>query len=343
MRTRLAAHPPWKQLVIVTVVFPLVLAAAVLAFAWPTARIAPRDLPVGVVGSTPAGQALVAELDAQRPGAFDFRLYPDADAARNAIRHRDVYGAFAAAPHSVTVFEASAASPAVAGLLTATAHAVSNPDRSVAVADVVPVAAGDPHGSVLSATMLPLTICGILIASGIGVVIQFRPAWRQILALLNVSVVAGAGVYLIAQTWLGVLPHRPAATWLALAWLILAISSTTAGLVALIGPPGLGLAAVLMVFVGNPLSGVTSAPELLPSGVGQLGQRLPPGAAASLLRSTAYFDCAGARAHLAVLIGWTLVGMCAIAVGHHAPIRFAAHARIPDRLGPAGGAVAPGI
>jgi hypothetical protein len=159
------------------------------------------------------------------------------------------------------------------------------------------------------------------------VVIRFRPAWRQILALLNVAVVGAGGVYLVVQVWLGALPHEPLATWPALAAMIFAISSTTAGLVALIGPPGLGLAAVSMVFLGNPFSGVTSAPELLPTWAGHLGQWLPPGAAANLLRSTAYFDGAGAGPHIAVLTAWGLLGTAAIALGHRAPIRFAANSR----------------
>jgi hypothetical protein len=323
MRNPLAAHPPWKQVAIVTMVLPLVITAAVLAFAWPSARVAPRDVPVGIVGATPQSQALVAGLDAARPGAFDFHLYADENAARRAVLRRDVYGAFAPAPDGVTVLEASAASPAMAQVLTNAASAVGTP---VAVADLVRLSAQDPRGSLLSAALLPLTICSILIASAVGVVIRFRPAWRQILALLSVAVVAAAGVYLIAQVWLGALPHQPVATWLSLAAMILAISSATAGLVALIGPPGLGLAAISMVFIGNPFSGATSAPELLPSGAMHLGQWLPPGAAANLLRSTAYFDCAGAAAHLAVLIAWAVGGMGAIVMGHHAPIRFAAHA-----------------
>ena len=60
MRNPLAAHPPWKQLVIVTVILPLVITAAVLAFAWPSARVAPRDVPVGIVGATPQSQAASA-------------------------------------------------------------------------------------------------------------------------------------------------------------------------------------------------------------------------------------------------------------------------------------------
>src|SRR3954452_12801725 len=109
MRNPLAAHPPWKQLVIVTVVLPLVITAAVLAFAWPSARVAPRNVPVGIVGATTQSQALVAGLDAGRPGAFDCLLYADENAARRAVLSRDVYGPFAPAPDGVTVLEASAA------------------------------------------------------------------------------------------------------------------------------------------------------------------------------------------------------------------------------------------
>ena len=59
---------------------------------------------------------------------------------------------------------------------------------------------------------------------------------------------------------------------------------------ALIGPAGIALGALLMVFVGNPWSGIASVPELLPKAAGFIGQLLPPGAGANLLRNTAFFD-----------------------------------------------------
>ncbi len=95
-------------------------------------------------------------------------------------------------------------------------------------------------------------------------------------------------------------------------------------LIALIGVGGLGLGVVLMIFIGNPFSGATSAPELLPAPVGAIGQWLPPGAGASLLRSTAYFGGHGAAGHLIVLLAWIAAGLAAILAGHHAPVRFAA-------------------
>ena len=51
VRNPLAAHPPWRQLTIIAVLLPLMIVLAVLAFAWPAARIAPRHLPVGIVGT----------------------------------------------------------------------------------------------------------------------------------------------------------------------------------------------------------------------------------------------------------------------------------------------------
>jgi hypothetical protein len=322
MRNPLAAHPPWRQLTIIAVLLPLMIVLAVLAFAWPAARIAPRDLPVGVVGTS---EPVLAGLHRSDPGGFDVRLFADEASARAAIQHRDIYGAFAVSRGGVTVLEASAASPSVAQLLsTVGQHLAASGSPKLVVDDVVPLSAGDPRGLVLPSALLPMSICGVIMASVIGLVLGFRPAWRQIMALIVVSAAAGLGAYLIAQGFLGALPHEAVATWAALSLTVLAIGATTAGLIALIGAAGLGLGILLMIFIGNPFSGATSAPELLPAPVGTIGQWLPPGAGANLLRSTAYFGGHGAAEHLTVLLVWIVLGLAAIIAGHHAPLRFAA-------------------
>jgi hypothetical protein len=337
MRNPLAAHPPWRQLTIIAVLLPMMIVLAVLAFAWPGARLAPRGLPVGIVGTGPASQQVLQGLTRSDPGGFDVQLYADSASARSAIEHRDVYGAFDVTAGGITVLEASAASPTVAQLLTtvgqqlarhasAAAAASGRPDQQIQArdVDVVATSAADPRGLVLGSALLPLTICGVIMASIIVLALKFRPAWRQIMALTVVSATAGLGAYLIAQGFLGALPHEHLATWAALSLTVLAISAPVAGLIALIGPAGLGVGALLMIFTGNPFSGVTSAPQLLPAPVGLIGQWLPPGAAANLLRSTAYFNGNGASGHLAVLIIWSVLGIAAIVAGHHAPIPFAA-------------------
>jgi hypothetical protein len=343
VRNPLAAHPPWRQLLIISMVLPLLIALAVLAFAWPAARAAPHDLPVGIVGTGPASEQAVTAMTQADPGGFSLQLYPDEASAQSAIESRDIYGAFAFSQRQVTVLEASAASPAVAQLLDGVGqqlarHATEQADANdqwglhirVAQVDLVPASASDPREQALGSEFVPLTISSVIVAAVIALLIGFRPAWRQVMALAIVSAAAGLGAYLIAQGFLGVLPHGHMATWAALSLTVFAMGTTTAGLVALVGAAGLGLSAALMIFVGNAFSGNTSAPQLLPTTVDHIGQWFPPGAAANLLRSTAYFNGNGASGHLGVLIAWSVIGISAIIVGHHAPVRFAASARRAD-------------
>jgi hypothetical protein len=336
MEIRLVAHPPWRQLLIIAVALPIIIGLAVLAFAWPAANIAPRDVPIGVVGTGAVSQRAIAGVEQAQPDAFDPELYVDEAAARTAIKDRDIYGALVIAPHGVSVLTASAASPSLAAILTSLGQQIgqkvsaASPTGAavpVTTIDVVRTDSDDPHGLVISSALLPLTICSLIVAAVIALLLNFKPAWRQLVALTSVSATAGLGTFLIAQTWLGALPHQPWETWAALALTILAMSATTAGFIALIGSPGLGLGAALMVFVGNPFSGSTSAPELLPKAVDHIGQWLPPGAGANLVRSTAYFDGNGAAFHLAVLLTWSVFGLIAVFVGHHSFIGYAARRR----------------
>ena len=335
MRNPLHGHPTWRQLAILSLVLPTAVTFAILAFAWPAARLAPRGLPVGVVGTPRMSQELVAGLSSAHPGAFDLRLYADVDAVAHAVKTRALYGAFVMTPGRMRILDASAAGPSVAqllsgiatsmaGIIDERAAAAGEPPIEVATVDVAPLPPKDARGVVFSSALLPLTICSIIVASAVGLVVRFRPAWRQLLALSVVAAVAGLGTYLVAQGWLGVLPNRGIADWASLSLTILALSAATAGLIALVGALGLAMAAALFVFIGNPFSGITSAPQMLPAAVDRVGQWLPPGAGANLLRSSAYFDGNGAGGHVGVLLAWVVAGFAAIIVGHHAPIRFAA-------------------
>jgi hypothetical protein len=316
VRASVPTHP-WRLLV-AAIALPGLVGLAVLAFAWPAARTAPRDVPVGILGTSPAAGSAVEHLDSMEPDAFDFRFYVDPAGAVSAIHDRAVDGAFDVEPDSITVYTAGAASPAIAQLLaTAGAGLAAQAHVPARADDVVPLSAADPRGTVFSAALLPLTICGVAIAATVAVVLGFRPAWRQVLALAVISGSTALGAYFVAQGLLGALPHHAVATWAALTVTIFAISAAVAGSFAVLGVPGLGVGAALMVFVGNPFSGASSAPELLPDAANHFGQWLPPGAEVSLLRSTAYFDGNGAAPHLGVLVAWAVGGVGLIILGHH--------------------------
>ncbi|MEK6326848.1 MAG: ABC transporter permease [Actinomycetota bacterium] len=290
-------------------------------FAWPQARFEPRDLPLGIAGPPQATALLEARL-AEAGDAFEVHRYADEASARAAIEDREVYGAIAASRTGVTLLTASAGSPAVAGLLqeqfaaaTPGGEGGSSQQAVAEVVDVVPADPDDPRGAALSASVLPLLLAGII--TGALVATITAPGLVQLGALLAASALAGLAAVAIAQGWLGVIEGSWVANAGVLSLTVLAVALVVAGLVALLGLPGIGVAAVLMVLIGNPWSGIGSAPELLPRPIGGIGQLFPPGAGGNALRSTAFFDCARAGGHVAVLIVWAVLGLVAMGAGAH--------------------------
>lgn len=149
---------PWRRLIVVSVVLSLIAVLQVLAFAWPAARIGPRDLPVGVVGASPAAQQAVAGLTRSEPGGFSIRTYAARAPARSAIEHRDIYGAFVISPSRITVLDASAASPTVAQLLTAAGQQLAShvlADAALLIAQRSPLGAGGRPPDVRLSTAPP--------------------------------------------------------------------------------------------------------------------------------------------------------------------------------------------
>ena len=298
-----AHRPPPAAILLV----PLAVALVLTLFAWPSARLEPRDLPIGVAGPAPAAQAIEARL-ARQEGAFELHRYADAAAARQAIEDREVYGAFVITPTGPRVLTAAGASQAVAQLLTGAAREVPTPRGAaeVAVEDVVPA----PRGAALASSVLPLVLAGLL-TGALAAHLVSRSRARAGLLLVG-AVLAGLAATAVVQSWLDVVEGNWLANAAALSLTVLAIAAAVAGGFAVLGSPGAIVVALLMVLVGNPFSGVGSAPELLPEPVGAIGQLLPPGAGGNLLRSTGFFDGAGAAGHVVVLAIWALGGLALV-------------------------------
>jgi hypothetical protein len=83
------------------------------------------------------------------------------------------------------------------------------------------------------------------------------------------------------------------------------------------GAAGVGVGALLLVIVGNPLSGIATSPRLLPGPWGEFGQWLPTGAGGTLVRTAAYFPEASVAFPVWVLLGWAVLGAGAVLIGQH--------------------------
>ncbi|MEU0399627.1 ABC transporter permease [Streptomyces sp. NPDC006197] len=309
-----ATTPPaaGRRTLAVLVLIPVVAALALSVFAWPAARLAPRDLPVGVAGPAAAADAVERGLE-RHEGAFEVHRYADAGAARAAIEDRDVYGAVVVTPGGTELLTASAASPVVAGLLREAVTAQAPAGAPVRVTDVVAAPAGDPRGAVLGASLLPLALVGA--ATGAATVLLGLRGAGAVATLVGAAALAGLVGAALTDSWLGALTGDWWAEAGVFGLTVLAIGSAFAGLATLLGKPGFGVGAALTILFGNAFSGMSSAPELLPTGVGALGQWLPPGAGVSALRSVSAFDGAAAGRPLLVLSLWAVAGLAATAFG----------------------------
>jgi hypothetical protein len=77
----------------------------------------------------------------------------------------------------------------------------------------------------------------------------------------------------------------------------------------------------VIFLVGNALSAVAAAPELLPQPWGEVGQFLPIGAGATLLRSVVYFDGNGGLTSAIVLGAYAIGGLILVAAGRRGTAR----------------------
>lgn len=288
----------------------LLQALMLIAFAWPATNIAPRDLPLAVTG--PQAEMVQARLAGQSPGAFELTTVPDEAAARAAIGDREVYGAIVTGNGAPRMLVASGASPAVAQQLTQIGQQMSG-TPPIQVEDVVAGDPDDPRGAGFGAMALPLVMAGI--AGGVLLTLLIPSAAGRIAGVFTFGIAGGLLSMLVTQTWLSIVPGPYLELSLVAGLVSFAVAGTVTGLATVIGRAGIGIAALVMLLIGNPFSAATSAPELLPQPWGTIGQLLPPGAAASLIRSVAFFDWAGAQGPLLVLVGWAVLALVLLGLG----------------------------
>jgi hypothetical protein len=292
----------------VVVGLTIALAIIAIAFALPAARSKPHDVPIGAAGPQ-AGQ-VSAMLQQNAPGAFAVTSYPDETALRAAIRDRDVYGGIA--PRTLLI--ATGASPTVAQLLTQVGNGIAqHAGVPLRVEDLAPPTPDDPRGAGLAASVLPITLAGLLPAIALVLLLK-REVWTRFFATVVFSILAALTITVILRDVLGSIDQNFWGVAGGLTLGVLAAGLAVLGLGSLFGRVGLAVGALLALLVGNPLSGLTTAPEMLPSGWGTLGQYLPQGANATLLRSTAFFDGAGAGTAITVLTCWAVAGAVLIAI-----------------------------
>lgn len=310
--TRRIRKPP--PLAAVVLLLTVAISAMLVAIGWPAVRSSMHGVPIAIVGPQSATEQVEATLKQRQPGAFNVMTVPGTAAAERMILDREVYGAVDLGTDTPQVLIASAGGPLITQTLQAIASGLGQASgTTVAVRDLAPLPADDQRGAGLAAGSLPLVIGGMFAA--ILLTRLVRGTGRRLVGALGFAVTGGLALVAILQFWFGSLGGNFFANAGAVGLSVAATSLLILGLESLLGPAGLGIGAALVMLIGNPLAGTTSAPEMLPGWSGRLGQFLPPGAGASLLRSTAFFAGGGAGGHIAVLLMWLLIGIALCIAG----------------------------
>jgi hypothetical protein len=268
----------------------------------------PHGLPIGIVGTRATVDVARADLTRAAPGAFEVHAYRSLTAARTAVLHRSVYGAFQPAPAPVLLV-ASAASPPVAVLLRRTFSGVARRSgRAVAVHDVVPLPSSDASGATSFSAVLSLILAGLVGSSLIYAFTRNRSEAARVIVTGALGVGAGLVTALVTNVLVGAYPGHFFAVWGVATLFVLAIGLPIAAFQVIFGVAGTAIGWILFLVIGNPASGGSSAPELLPGFWRTLSQMLPPGAAVTSLRDVVYFNGHGSSHALIVLAIYAVLG-----------------------------------
>jgi hypothetical protein len=305
---------PWLKVLGVVVGLAIVVPLMLFAFLSPQISSGAEDLPLGVSGPSQVTDGLEKQLDSAQPGAFEITEYDSSDEVSEAVLDRDTIGGISVGEDgTITITTAGGAGTPYAQLLQGMGSGLEQSGAAVTYDDVAPLSQDDPSGIGLSALALPLVFGGMISAVLLSTLLKGRPGFR-ILGSAAASLVVGFAVTAVLQFGFGSVDGNCVLTALALALGTAAISMFILGMESLLGFPGLGIGAVIMMFLGNPLSGMATGWQWLPSPWGVTGQILPPGSAGTLLRSVAFFDGHGSAIAILVLACWVALGIVLVGI-----------------------------
>jgi hypothetical protein len=270
----------------------------------------PHDIPVGLAGPPSAVQQISSSFQTAAPGAFQFTTYASEQEARSALDAQSVDGVLilgAGGPHLIV---AGAAGDAATGVITAAfTNGFKAQGTALTVEAVHPFAGGDAHGLVLFFVVVAALICvlvsqALLLTTGKDLNLGSRLGVVVTLGLLAGLTAMGTAGWIIGGYGDG---FWAAAGLVALA--SIAVGAVVAGFARLLGGPGIGLAALIVVLLDLVSSGGPAGSQFLPDFYRWVAPWMPAGELYSAMRGALFFGGTALTGPIAVLAGWLVAGL----------------------------------
>src|SRR5262249_55189329 len=163
-------------------------------------------------------------------------------------------------------------------------------------------------GATSFSVVLSLILAGLVGASLVYAFTTNQPEVVRIGVPVALGVGAGLVTALVTNILIEAYPDHFFAVWGVATLFVFAISLPIAAFQRIFGIAGTGIGWILFLVIGNPASGGSSAPELLPGFWRTLSQLLPPGAGVTSLRDVVYFNGHGSSHALTVLAIYAVLG-----------------------------------
>ena len=368
-RTTEAITPSsWRKVIAIATLASVIVSIVILAFTWPTKAMEAKNLPVSIAGPEAAVSQFEQGLKDRGIETFEFKQASSREDAERQIKERETYGAIVftegAAPEVMTAPAANQMLTGVAQQMNAQVQQKATAAKTQALQQaaqaggeqgaiaaqqleqlkteqeklqqaqvkttaVVPLGDGDPNGMGLAVAAFPLVMGGII--GGVLSISLVKGTVRRFATAGLYGILGGLFMTLILGTWFGFVPGDFGALWATFGMTVFATASFMIGMSALFADAvGIGLGAVISMFIGNPLSGANMPWQFIPAPWGALGQLMVPGASNTLLRNIAYFPDASNSLQWAVLLGWAGFGLLAGAIGWAWKERRATHMSAED-------------
>ena len=301
-----------------TVIAITIVLASSFAAAYTVAlgRPSPRNLPVGVVGSTALTAPFVNALH-RNENEFDVHQYATRDEAVAAINQQRITAAIDATATPPELLLSSASDPSGARALIQLDQ--TQPGQFILpIVDLHPLPPSDPAGLATFYLVIAATILGFITMFQLRANIKTLSLRRWLVCLVVLAVVGGAALAVVTGPVLGALSTPFPQLWLLTSVQIAIAALFNSAMLVLIHRWAIIPTWLVFILLGNTSSGGAVSAALLPQPFAFFNHALPSGATVSAIHAATYFPDNQRLLPFVVLGVWLVASLVVLIVSSRA-------------------------
>ncbi|NTY60421.1 DUF3533 domain-containing protein [Mycolicibacterium sphagni] len=301
-----------------TVIAIAIVLASSFAAAYTVAlgRPSPRNLPVGVVGSTALTAPFVNALH-RNENEFDVHQYATRDEAVAAINQQRITAAIDATATPPQLLLSSASDPSGARALIQLDQ--TQPGQFILpIVDLHPLPPSDPAGLATFYLVIAATILGFITMFQLRANVKTLSLRRWLVCLVVLAVVGGAALAVVTGPVLGALSAPFPQLWLLTSVQIAVAALFNSAMLVLIHRWAIIPTWLVFILLGNTSSGGAVSATLLPQPFAFFNHALPSGATVSAIHAATYFPDNQRLLPFVVLGVWLVASLVVLIVASRA-------------------------